>query len=158
MNKKIEKKENQTLVGIWKFTLEDILTGVKRVFEYRNLIPTAGREQICLALEGGIASINEIKITHTSLGTGVTAPNNSDTQLETETYRKSVASATHASNVLYISAYYTAVEVSGAFKEAGIHINGTGAPNSGILFSRVAVDITKAVTESLTVDYVVTLS
>jgi len=158
-NKRIQKKESVKFAeGVWRFTLENILTGKKRVYEYCNLIPTVGRAQIAKALEGGIASVNEIKINYTSLGTGVTAPQNSDTQLETESYRKGIASATHANNVLYCTAFYTAVETTGAFKEAGLHINGTGAPNSGVLFSRVAIDITKSNLDTLTVDYTITFN
>jgi hypothetical protein len=146
------------LIGKWKFTLRDIHTGVVRVFEYANLIPTAGRQQIAKAFSGGIASVAEININKTSLGTGLTAPANGDTTLEIETFRKTVASSTFSGNQLFITAFYTAVEVTGTFKEAGLHINGTGVADTGILFSRVAINVTKSATETLTIDYTVTFT
>lgn len=145
--------------GHWKFTIRDAKTGkIKRVQEYENLIPTVGRAQLAKALEAALAAIGEIEINFTSLGTGTTAPSNGDTTLETETFRKAVASLTSASNVLFVTAFYTAPEVTGTFREAGVHINGTGAVDSGILFSRVAINVTKSVSETLTIDYTITIT
>ena len=152
------KKETTTLKGIWTFTLENINTGKKRIFKYYNLIPTAGRQQIAKGLSGGFATTAEGEINYTSLGTGTTAPANGDTTLETETYGQAVASLTYASNKLYATAFYTAVEVAGTFNEAGLHINGTASPDTGILFSRVAIDITKTASETLTIAYEVTIT
>lgn len=146
------------LVGVWTLTLKDELTGKVRKFVYKNLIPTVGRAQIAKAISGGIASIAEIAANYTSLGTNTTPPANADTQLGTETYRKAVASATYDQNKLYVTAFYTAGEVTGTFKEAGIHINGTGAANSGVLLSHVAIDITKSGTETMTIDYTITIT
>src|SRR3989344_4900596 len=141
MSNILEKQpEGLKLTGIWRFTFRDAVTGeITRVQEYKNLIPTSGRQQIAKALSGDITLAAEIRITHTSLGTGITAPANGDTQLQTETFRKGVASATFSSNQLFITAFYTALEVTGTFKEAGLHINATITPNSGVLFSRVAI-------------------
>ena len=156
---KIKASEGSKAIGVWKFTLRDIITGKQRIFIYKNLIPTSGREQIAKALEGAIATATEIKITHTSLGTGTNAPANGDTQLQTETFRKIVASSTHSLNQLFITAFYAATEgTPSTHREAGLHINGTGAANSGVLFSRVAINITRAVTETLTIDYTVTFT
>ena len=154
-----KKDEGASMVGIYRFTIRDAVTGaIKRVYEYKNLIPTVGRAQIAKALSGDITTAQEIRITHTSLGTGATAPANGDTQLQTEVFRKPVASSTFSNNVLYVTAFYTAPEVSGSFLEAGIHINATATANSGVLFSRVAISVTKSVTATLTIDYTVTIT
>lgn len=155
----IKEKEQTGIKGHWKFTIRDAKTGkVKRVYDYDNLIPTVGRAQIAKALEAALSTVSEIEINFTSLGTGLTAPANGDTTLETETFRKAVASLTSSSNQLFITAFYTAAEVSGTFKEAGIFINGTATLDSGILFSRVAIDVTKSTSETLTIDYTVTIT
>jgi len=155
-----KQKEGTTMVGIWKITLEDIFTGKKRVYEFKNLIPTAGRNNVAKALAGDLATIAEAEINFTSLGTDATAPTNGDTTLGTETFRKVVASRTSSSNQLFVTAFYTAVEVTGTFSEAGLHINGTGVADSGTLFSRVIFSpaITKSASETLTVDYTITIT
>ena len=150
------KNEHLKMKGVYTFTLENIETGEKRVIVKENLIPTAGRAFIASRL-AQVGTPQDIKVTHTALGTGTTAPANGDTQLQTETYRKAVASATSSGAVAYFTAFYTATEVTGTFKEAGVFINGTGTANSGTLFSRVAVDITKTNLETLTIDYSVAL-
>lgn len=152
------EKEKTSLKGIWTFTFRDAKTNeITRVQKYHNLIPTVGRENIAKGLSGGFSAEEEGEINYTSLGTGTTAPANGDTTLETEVYRKAIASATYANNILYATAFYTATEITGTFKEAGLHINGSATPDSGVLFSRVAIDITKTSSETLTVDYEVSL-
>lgn len=166
MSEKITKiqrdaEEGLNFKGVWKFTIRDAKTGqIKRVNEYHNLIPTAGRAQVAKALSGALSVIADIEINETSLGTGTTPAANTDIKLQTETYRKTVASNTNADNILYVTAFYSAPEVTGTFSEAGLHIKGTGAVDSGTLFSRVILSpsVTKALTETLTIDYTVTMT
>jgi len=156
---KIKAGEGSKAIGVWRFLVRDTITGKTREYVIKNLIPTAGREQIAKALEGTIATVSDIKITHTSLGTGTNAPANSDTQLQTETFRKVVASSTHSLNQLFITAFYAANEgTPSTHREAGLHIGATATPNSGTLFSRVAINITRSVTETLTIDYTITFT
>lgn len=143
---------------VWRFTLRNVETGEERLFMYKNLIPTVGRAAIANYLTNASPSPATLRVTHTSLGTGIAGATNADTQLQTETYRKAIASATNGDNVAYMTAFYTAPEVTGTFKEAGLHIAGSLTPNSGTLFSRVPIDITKTALETLTVDYTVTIT
>jgi len=152
------QNEGLTLKGHYKFTIRDAETGeVKRVYDYENLIPTVARAMIANNLTDSTPT-NAMRINYTALGTGVTAPANADIKLETESFRKEVSSETNASNIAYFTAFYTAAEVSGTFREAGVFCDATGVADSGVLFSRVAINITKSVTESLTVDYAITIS
>lgn len=151
------KKESVTLKGIYTFTLENIHTGEKRIITKENLVVLTGRAYIILRMMNDQASPG-IKLTHAVLGTGIAVPTNADTQLQTEVYRKNVASATSSGNIGYVSAFYTATEVSGTFREAAIFINGTAVVNSGTLFSRVSINIAKTNIETLTVDYQITLN
>lgn len=171
MDIKIKEENKMGFKGVWKFTKREAIDckehggygvcqcgAIKSVQEYDNIIPTAGRSIVAEALSGGLGAIADIEINFTSLGTGSTAPANGDTTLETETFRKAVASSTFSSNQLFITAFYTAPEVSGTFAEAGVHINGTASVDTGTLFSRVAISITKSVSETLTIDYTTTLT
>lgn len=128
------------------------------VFVYENLIPTAGRAAIANWLTQASPSPASMRLNYTALGTGTNTPANGDTTLQTETYRKAIASATNADNIAYCTAFYTAVETSGTFREAGIFMNATGTANSGVLFSRVAINVTKTTSVTLTIDYTITIS
>jgi hypothetical protein len=154
---KKDVEQDFNLKGVYTFTLEDIYTGEKRVITRENLIMTGGKAYVMARIMADQSPAG-CKITHTALGTGTNAPAAGDTQLQTEVFRKVTASAMNASNVGYLSAYYTATEVTGTFREVGLFINGTGTANSGTLFSRVAVNITKSSSETLTIDYQITLS
>ena len=152
------QNEYLKLKGVYRFTLRDVNTGKERVFTYENLIPTAGRSAIASWLSQASPSPASVRINKTALGTGVNVPANGDTQLQTETYRKDVASETNSNNVAYFTAFYTAPEVSGTFLEAGMFMNGSAGANTGTLFSRVAINITKSTSETMTIDYTVTIT
>ena len=154
---KMFKGEDFSMQGTYIFRFTNMETGNVREVIQENMIPLTGRAYIILRLMQDQATPG-IKLTHTALGSGTNAPANGDTQLQTETYRKAVASATSAGNIGYVSAFYTAVEFVGTIREVGLFINGTGAANSGTLFSRVATNLTKSNIETLTVDYQLTLN
>jgi len=156
MTKKI--KNSMRIIGTVKATVRDALTGeVKRVYKKKfNLICTVGRSVLAQRL-ANTTTYSGI-INYGALGTSETPPANSDTQLGAEVFRKTVASATYQDNVAYISFFYTAAETSGTYKEFGTFIDGTATPNSGKLFTHVAVNWTKTTSETLTVDVTYTIS
>lgn len=147
------------LSGVVLFTIKDAINNLlKRRQLVFNLVVTTGRTVLASWLGNVTGSPTTLYPNYVALGTGVTAPANGDTTLQTETYRNLVASRTNASNIAYITGFFNATETSGTFREAGLFIAGTGAANSGTLFSRVAINITKAVTETLTLDWQITFS
>jgi rhamnose utilization protein RhaD (predicted bifunctional aldolase and dehydrogenase) len=150
-------KEKTSLKGHYKFTLKDIRTGKEEIFEYDNIIPTSGRTLIANNLTDATPD-NNIRLNKAALGTGTSAPANGDTQLETETYRNDLASRTNADNIAYVTAFFNATEVTGTFREAGIFADGAAGANTGVLFSRVAINITKSNTQTLTLDWTLTIS
>ena len=85
MQKNLNFKENVGYDTKWVFTVRDKDGNIKEQKTYKNLIPTVSRTQITKALSGNISTVTEIKVTHQELGTGVTAPANGDTGLETPT-------------------------------------------------------------------------
>lgn len=128
------------------------------VFVFENIIPTVARTGIASWLTNASPSPASIRINYSALGTGGGTPANGDTQLTTETYRKAISSATNTNNVAYCTAFYTAIETSGTFTEAALFMNATGTANSGTLFSRVAISVTKTTSQTLTIDYTITIS
>lgn len=151
-------KDQLTIKGHWKFTFRDVVTGRVRVEEYDNVVVTAARAAVASWLTSVSPTPASLRVNYSSLGTGTTPPANGDTALETETYRKAISSATSLDNVAYFTAFYTAPEVSGTFREAGLQMNASGTPGSGTLFNRVAINITKALTETMTIDVTVTIN
>lgn len=139
--------------------LQDKLNSICRteVMEYDNIIPTAGFTLITNNLTDPTPT-NSILLNKAVLGTGTNPPLLGDTQLQTEVYRNDLASRTNQGAIAYVTAFFNATEVSGTFREAGIVADGDAAPNTGVLFSHVAINITKSLTQTLTLDWTLTLA
>lgn len=120
---------------------------------FENLTPTVGFQQLCKALSGNIATIAEIGVNYHAMGTGTNSPASTDTQLQTESTRKLLASKTYSNNKAYYTAFYAAAEAVGTFTEIGLFINGTATANSGVLWDRSLLSIIKSNTQTLTIDY-----
>jgi len=134
---------------------------LKKQVTIKNLCPTIGRTVIAARLAGTFTYT--LKINYCALGTDDTAAANENTKLGAEVFRKLVSSSTYDANVAYFSTFFTATETTGTYKEIGHFIDGTGAADSGQLFSRITgsetaeLPLTKSATESLTIDYKVTI-
>lgn len=129
---------------------------------FENIVPTVGRTAIAKALTANLSSLDEIEVNESALGTGSTSPANGDTTLDTEAFRKSIASQSYSSNVAYNTAFYTAGDCNGTYYEHGLFIDGTGAADSGTLLSRVLLNsptgIAKSSAETLTIEHQHTIS
>lgn len=145
-------KEYMHLVRI----LNEITEAEKIVVE--NLVPTAGRALIAQFLGSTTPSPSTLYPNYVALGSSVTAPANGDTTLTTETYRNAVASRTSSSNVAYITGFFTTTETTGTYRECGLFVAGTASANTGTLMSHVAINITKSGTDTLTLDWAITIS
>ncbi len=139
-------------------TLRDTSTGkIKGIHKYTNLIPTVGRTMIANNLTSASPD-DAMRVNYAAVGSGVTAPANGDTTLETETFRNTIASQTNASNVAYFTMFIGATEDTGTYREAGLFSNGGAGADTGVLLSRVAINITKSGTETLTIDWTITIN
>jgi len=154
----LKEQEKAGFKGIWIFTVRGKDGKIKSRNVYENLIPDIGLAQMGKALVASLAAKAEIEINKTSLGSGTTAPAVGDTTLETEVFRKDIFSRSSSSTQIFLTAAYSAGEATGTHKEAGLHINGTATVDTGILFSRVAIDEVVTATDTLTVDYTITLT
>ena len=154
----MENNEKVCLKGHYKFTIRDKKTGkIKRVYEYENLIPTCGRTLLANQLTDA-SPTNDPRVNYVALGTGTTAPANSDTQLETEVFRNTVASQTNNNNIAYITGFIAATEDDGTYRECGLFADGGAGADTGVLVSHVAINVTKSNTETLTIDWTITIS
>lgn len=126
--------------------------------ETHNLLPTAGRAAVASHLTAGSPSPSTLRVNYVALGSGSASPANADTTLATEVYRNLTASATNSNNIAYITGFFSATETNGTYAEVGLFIAGTASANTGSLFSRALLSVTKSSVQTLTVDYIITIS
>lgn len=149
-----EAKFKYNIIATWR----DLEGNIIRREEKKNLIATVGRAVFAQRLAQDNTNTGNIKFG--ALGSNTTAPANADVKLGTETAgtRKAPSSYSANSNKAYITFVWGASEAVGTHKEFGTFIDGTSTPDSGLLFSHLAVDWTKTNAQSLTVDCVYTIS
>jgi hypothetical protein len=109
---------------------------IERHYAAHNLVATVGRNVLARLLTGDTTYSGQIN--YGALGSSSTTPNNSDTQLGTEVYRKLYAShTTDGNNIAYVDFFYAATDTNGTYNEFGNFIDGTASANTGRLFSHI---------------------
>lgn len=138
-------------------TIRDAKTGkIKRVYRYKNLNPTVLFTMIANNLTQPDPD-NAMCVNYGAVGTGTNVPALGNTTLQTELERTNIASLSNVGPIAYITAFFNESQGNGVLREAGLFANGTGTANSGVLVSRVNINITKTITESLTLDWTITI-
>ena len=134
-------------------TLRNVHTGEKRVVEYYNLNPAVGRNAIATRLAGG-GSDGDLAISYGAVGTDATAPASGDTTLGTSLKRKAVTLISSSGSSVNVRVYFSSGEGNGSLKEFGLFGGGsaTATQDTGTLFQRVAINITKSSSETLTIE------
>jgi hypothetical protein len=122
-----------------------------------NMCVKVGRTMIVNNLTSS-SPTNAMRITYGAVGTNAAAPTDADTQLGTELARATVASATNSDNVGYVTLFFGYSAANGALKEAGLFSDASATVNSGVLVSHAAINVTKANTNTLTIDWTLTLN
>ena len=122
-----------------------------------NIIPTVGRSVIAQRFANTTTYTGVVN--YGAVGSSNTAPVNGDTTLTTETFRKAISSAAYASNIAYLSNFYSASDFTGTVEEAGWFIDGTSSVDTGQILSHfLTTTIAKAATETLTCESEITIS
>mgnify|MGYP000924038468 CR=1 FL=1 len=133
-----------------KITTEDVRTGVCTVDELHNTSCLAGMESLANRLIG--ANTGEVK--YFAVGTGVTAPSEADTKLETEIERKQISVRGALGTVAHFRVFFNTSEANGVLKEIGLFGDtATITADSGVLFARALINKTKTSNETLTIDW-----
>jgi hypothetical protein len=127
-----------------------------------NLVVTSGLTAITKGMTTNLASLDEIEVNYTSVGSGTTAPVAGNTTLGTEVARKAVTSLNYSTGTAYIGQFWDYTEANGTHYEGGTFINATATANSGTLFNRVLLEsptgITKTSADLLTINYQITFT
>lgn len=155
---KIDKQDNSVgCLGMYRFTLEDVNTGKKTIQYYHNIIPNSGLSNFANNMTSASPTYS-LLVNYAALGSGTSTPAAGDTTLQTEVYRNAIASKTNSTVTAYCTAFFNQTETTGTYREAGIFSNATGTVNSGVLMSRVSINVTKTNTQKLTIDWTITFT
>lgn len=132
-----------------------------KIYKTDNIITTAGFTLIANNLASN-SPTNDPKLNYGALGGSAVAPAIGQTMLGSELFRKRIVSISNNAGVVNLTAYYSATDTEGTFKEHAIFADASDTANSGVMFSRVLLDsgtgIAKSLNETLTLDYTITIS
>lgn len=124
---------------------------IVRVIEKDNQLTNKYRDSILNQLRGN--AFDSLDIKYLAVGTGTTPASATDTQLATETFR-SVPTSKSVENgyvqTIWVLPTYLAIQ---RLREIGVFAgNATATPNSGVMLSRINIDIDK--TEDMEVTFI----
>lgn len=123
-------------------------------FAFENITPDIGFEVITKFLSGNGSSPDELEVMVHAFGDDGTSPDASDTTLGNETVRKLVSSKSYSGPSAFYTVFYDLSEGNGTHAEMGLFANAdAGTPDDGTLWDHSLISITKANTQSLTIDY-----
>jgi hypothetical protein len=142
--------------GHVRLTLRNALTGeVEQVIEQDNLVVNTGLAALASIIWNPTA---DSQIRYVEIGTGTNAPAAGNTTLQTSYLRKTIASANSSAAIATITGYFIASEGNTTIREAGLFIGGTASAGTGTLFSRVALNVTKTSSQTLTIEWTITFA
>lgn len=147
------ERESLSLAGEVTFVLKDKEGKIKDKRQVKNLITDAGFDFVCDVM--GKAA-QPADMSYTAIGTGTTAATDTNTELETESTRKTNAYGhTTGENTYYSTCTFGAGEGTGAITESGMLNHAT----TGSLLCRQTFSvINKGADDSLEVTWKITLS
>lgn len=146
-----ELKENIGVSGTWLFTWRDEVGNILETREEHNLITQSGLNSLASLFIGELAQSCAIYL---AMGTGETAAVSTNTTLETEGYRKILASMTRELNEVRLRFFLLTGEANGEWSEMGVMLAGTEMKDSGQMLNRILPPggIRKASNQTLTVE------
>ena len=152
-------KEKVTIRGRVTLTLTDVKTGKKDIQIRDNLVVTLAKSAIAAKLSGDASIANRSEITFGAIGSGTTTPTLGDTTLETETFRKILATRTFSGNQATLRMFLSTSEGNGTIEEFALFgEDASVSANSGTMFNRVLVNRVKTSSNTLTIEVVLTIS
>ena len=145
--------ENLKMKGELTITHRGEDGSIKNVINIPNLVVTAGKNYIASRIVGTSSAV----MSHMALGTDSTAAAVGNTILGAEVGRVALASSSAVNNTITYTADFPAGTGTGILREAGI-FNDDGTPSGTMLCRTVFATVTKAIGDSISVNWVVTVS
>ena len=154
----VKINEKAAIRGRVTITLWDVNTGKEDIQVFDNLIVNSGRNAIAGRLAGDVSVANRGEVTWGAVGTGENSPAGADTTLQTELFRKVLAFRSVTDNKATLRLFLNTSEGNGVLKEFGLFgEDASSTPNSGTLINRVNIDRTKTISNTLTIETVITV-
>jgi len=155
-NNDLKEKLLKGLIDKKEYLSKLILGKIKSETVKHNIIANVGLNVIARLLANDTTYSGYIN--YAGLGTGTTTAVVGDTELETEFFRNAQFSASFLNEKALLTAFFDSGETEGTFKEFGNFIDGSASADSGILFSRINVNWTKNLIDTMTVSQEYTLT
>ena len=141
--------------GCYRFRYRDAATGATRVSGcYQNVVCLTGKALIAAWLNGEGAMPTPL---YGAVGTGSGTPGTGDSALFAELQRVALASSTRGSNVVTLDFFFSTGQANGTLTECGLFLAASAAANSGSLLSHALISEVKTSTETLTVEFTITV-
>lgn len=138
--------------------LYDLKGNLIETKEYDNIVVNVFKNAIAGLLGNEAGAFSGI-INYGAVGTGTSSPAATDTVLETEIQRVAVyGTPSRVANVETIEFYYGPTEANGTLTEFGAFVDGTATVDTGIMFDRVNISVTKTSLNSLIIALTITVS
>jgi hypothetical protein len=137
-----------------KVVSENIKTGEVEILETHNASCDAGMESLAARMVGA----EKGQVTYFAVGTGAStggsAPASTDTALTTELIRKQISVRSSSGDTASFRIFFSTSEANDTLTEIGLFgDDATVTADSGTLFARAAIDKTKTDSETLTIDW-----
>jgi hypothetical protein len=143
------------LKGKFILTLRDLAGNVVGKQTVGNLVVNASKVIFAKMINGESTFTGAVN--YLAVGTGTASPAVTDTTLVTEIGRVIPISQVRAGNEITFEFYFSPSEANGVLKEVGAFIDGAAGVDTGELFDRAMIDITKTSLNSLTIELVITV-
>lgn len=143
--------------GHIKTELFDLDGNLIEVKEFDNLVVNVALNAFAAMLNNEGGSFTGI-INYGAVGTSAASPAATDTTLTAEVARVVPDDNSRSANVTTITFYYDTATGNGLLKEFGAFIDGTASANTGTLFDRVNIDVTKTSLNSLIITLTITVN
>jgi len=147
--------ESFKLKGKFTIHLKDLQGNILEEHIVENLVVNLGKEVFARLIAGDTTFSGGVN--YLAAGTDASSPAVTDALLGNEIDRSEVDSIVRTGNQASLDFIFSATQAIGDLKELGAFIDGTLVADTGQLFDRVNIDITKTGLNSLTVNLVVTV-
>lgn len=157
-NHRTVEESSGAILGHVQCRLYDLEGNIVEVKEYDNIVVNAFKNATAALLGNESGAFSGV-INYGAVGTSSSSPAVTDTQLGTEIARAVVyGTPSRTANVVTIEFYFGPTEANGTLTEFGAFVDGTSTVNTGTMFDRVNISVTKTSLNSLIIALTITVS
>lgn len=145
------------ITGAVKLTFKNVKSGEEEIIHILNVFCNPGKASIAERLAN--RSTNRALVSYFATGVGAGTPDQDDTVMFNELFRKPISVTSFSSNVVYFTTYLATSESNGDLTEIGLFGDeATSTSNTGTLFAHTNIVKTKTSSDTLTVEWAITIN